>query len=69
MKINAPESYFGKKIKVVATDGQEIVGELYGYDYDYDDEGNEVLEIDVENDRGLLIGLTEAEIKSIEVID
>lgn len=69
MKINAPESYFGKKIKVIATDGQEIVGELYGYDYDYDDEGNEVLEIDVENDRGLLIGLTEAEIKSIEVID
>lgn len=69
MKINAPESYFGKKIKVIATDGQEIVGELYGYDYDYDDEGNEVLEIDVENDRGLLIGLTEDEIKSIEVID
>lgn len=69
MKINAPESYFGEKIKVIATDGQEIVGELYGYDYDYDDDGNEVLEIDVENDRGLLIGLTEAEIKSIEVID
>lgn len=69
MRINAPESYFGKKIKVIATDGQEIIGELYGYDYDYDDEGNKVLEIDVENDRGFLIGLTEAEIKSIEVID
>lgn len=68
MRINAPESYFGKKIKVIATDGQEIIGELYGYDYDYDDEGNKVLEIDVENDRGFLIGLTEAEIKSIEVI-
>ena len=35
MRINAPENYFGKKIKVIATDGQEIIGELYGYNYDY----------------------------------
>lgn len=69
MRINAPENYFGKKIKVIATDGQEIIGELYGYNYDYDDDGNAFVEIDVENAQGFLIGLDESEIKSIEAID
>ncbi len=69
MRINAPENYFGKKIKVIATDGQEIIGELYGYNYNYDDDGNAFVEIDVENDQGFLIGLDESEIKSIEVTE
>lgn len=69
MRINAPENYFGKKIKVIATDGQEIIGELYGYNYNYDDDGNAFVEIDVENAQGFLIGLDESEIKSIEVTE
>ena len=69
MRINAPENYFGKKIKVIATDGQEIIGELYGYNYNYDDYGNAFVEIDVENAQGFLIGLDESEIKSIEVTE
>lgn len=68
MKINEPEIYFGKKIKVLSTSGRETVGELFGYDYDYDDDGNEFLELDVENERGFLIGFVEGEIESIEVL-
>ena len=37
MKIKNPEAYFHKKIKVISPDGQELIGELYGYDYDYAD--------------------------------
>ena len=69
MRINAPENYFGKKIKVIATDGQEIIGELYGYNYNYDDYGNAFVEIHVKNAQGFLIGLDESEIKSIEVTE
>lgn len=69
MRIDDPEIYFDKKIKVVSPDGTVTVGELYGYDYDYDDDGNEFLEFDVENEQGLLIGFTKDEIESIEVID
>ena len=67
MKINDPEIYFGKKIKVFSG-GIVTVGELFGYDYDYDDDGNEFLELDVENERGFLIGFVEGEIESIEVL-
>ncbi len=68
MRIDDPEIYFDKKFKVVSPDGTMTVGELYGYDYDYDDDGNEFLEFDVENEQGLLIGFTEDEIESIEVL-
>lgn len=44
------------------------MGELYGYDYDFDDDGNEFLEFDVENENGLLIGFTEDEINRIEIV-
>lgn len=68
MNIPEPEIYFGKKIKVISVRGRETVGELYGYDYDFDDDGNEYLEFDVENENGLLIGFTEDEIDRIEVL-
>ena len=55
MIIENPEIYFGKKIKVFSTSGRTTIGELYGYDYDFDDDGNEFLEFDVENENGLLI--------------
>lgn len=68
MKIPEPEIYFYKKIKVYSDD-TVTVGELYGYDYDFDDDGNEYLEFDVENENGLLIGFTEDEIDRIEVLN
>lgn len=67
MKIPEPEIYFNKRIKVYS--GNTItIGELYGYDYDFDDDNNEYLELDVENEDGLLIGFTEGEIDRIEVL-
>lgn len=68
MIIENPEIYFGKKIKVFSTSGRMTIGELYGYDYDLDDDGNEFLEFDVENENGLLIGFTEDEIERIDII-
>lgn len=67
MKIPDPDIYFHKKIKVYS-EGTVTVGKLYGYDYDFDDNGNEFLEFDVENEDGLLIGFTEGEIDRIEVL-
>lgn len=69
MTIEDPERYFGKKIQVFSPDGKITVGELYGYDYDFDDDGNEFLEFDVENENGLLIGFTEDEIERIEIVE
>lgn len=68
MKIPDPDIYFHKKIKVYSGD-IVTVGELYGYDYDFDDDGNEYLEFDVENEDGLLIDFTEDEIDRIEVLN
>lgn len=68
MIIENPEIYFGKIIKVYSTSGRITRGELYGYDYDFDDDGNEFLEFDVENENGLLIGFTEDEINRIEIV-
>lgn len=68
MKIEDPEIYFGKKIKVTSTDGTVLTGELYGYDYDIDDDGNEFLEFDVEVESGAIVSYTEDEIANIEVL-
>lgn len=68
MNIPAPDIYFGKKIKVYSPDGTITVGELYGYDYDYDDDGKEFLEFDVEQENGILVEFTEDEIERIEII-
>lgn len=69
MKIPDPEIYFGKKIKVILVDAPPIVGELYGFDYDIDDDNNEYLEFDVENENGLVASLVEEDIESIEVLN
>jgi len=68
MNIPAPDIYFGKKIKVYATDGDVTVGNFFGFSYDYDDDDNEVLDFDVMREDGFLIGFTEDEIDRIEVI-
>lgn len=69
MKIDNPDVYFGKKIKVVSYRGVTNIGELYGYNYDFDDNENEFLEFDVEVGNGRIVSYTENEIESIEVID
>lgn len=68
MRIEDPEIYFGKKIKVTSTDGTVLTGELYGYDYDIDDGRNEFLEFDVEVEGGAVVSYTEDEIANIEVL-
>lgn len=68
MKIENPDIYFGKKIKVFS-EGIITIGWLYGYDYDFDDDGNEYLEFDVKREDGVYIGFTEAEIDKIEFVE
>lgn len=68
MKIPDPDIYFGKKMKVFSIGGIITVGSFFGYNFDYDDEGNEFVEFDVEREDGFLIGFTEDEIDRIEVI-
>lgn len=68
MNIPAPNIYFGKRIKVFSTSGKVTVGELFGFDYDYDDAGAEFLEFDVAREDGFLISFTEDEIERIEII-
>lgn len=69
MKIPDPDIYFGKKIKVFSVNGIVTVGEFFGYNYDYDDDGNEFVEFDVEREDGFLIGFTEDEVERIEIVD
>lgn len=68
MKIDNPDVYFGKKIKVVSYKGVANIGKLYGYNYDFDDNENEFLEFDVEVENGRIVSYTESEIESIEVL-
>lgn len=68
MKIPDPEFYFGKKIKITSPDGHVLIGELYGFDYDIDDNDVEYLEFDVEAENGLIASYTEDEIESLEIL-
>lgn len=68
VKIPDPEIYFGKKIRVYSVGGSVTVGELYGYDYDFDDDGKEYLEFDVDDENGIGYSFTEDKIERIEVI-
>lgn len=67
MRIEDPKIYFGKKIRVIGTDGSITTGELYGYDYDFDDDDNEFLEFDVNDENGIGYSFTEDEIERIEI--
>ncbi|MBM6936917.1 hypothetical protein H7U37_00020 [Pseudoflavonifractor phocaeensis] len=68
MKIKYPDDYFGKKLRIHDVDGNIYTGELYGYNFDYDDAGNQFAEIDLET-ASHIIGFTEMEIAHIEVLD
>lgn len=69
MKIPDPDIYFGKKLRVHSSSGIITVGSFFGYNYDYDDDGNEFVEFDVERNDGFLIGFTEDEVERIEIVD
>lgn len=68
MKIEDPDLYIGKRIRVSTSDGD--VGEylLFGYGYDFDDNDVEHFEVDLLDEYGRLICLTEEEITAIEIM-
>jgi hypothetical protein len=69
MKIDDPDVYQGKLVKVYSTDGGITVGDFLGYNYDYDDEGNELVEFDVDETKtGYCIGFSENEVERMEII-
>ena len=68
MKIPYPDIYLGKKIRVHCMDGKVFTGDFYGYNFDYDDDGNEFAEIDIEITSSYGVGFTEMEIKRIEIL-
>lgn len=69
MKIPDPEIYVGKILRVYSPDGIITEGPFAGYDYDFDDDGNEFLEFDVDDaSTGIGYSFTEDEIERIEVI-
>lgn len=69
MKIDDPDIYFGKRIKIKSTSGRATTGKLYGYSYDYDDDENELLEIVVKCENGFYVEFSENEITKIEIIE
>lgn len=69
MKIPDPDIYFGKTIKVFSVNNIVTTGDFFGYNYDYDDDGNEFVEFDVEREDGFLIGFTEDEVERIEIVN
>lgn len=68
MRLLYPEIYFGKMIRVYSKDGDITEGAFDGFSYDYDDDGNEYTEFDIENDDGLTIGFDDYEVDRIEII-
>lgn len=79
MKILDPDIYTGKKIKICDIHGDVYAGTFYGWDWDYfeDDveygnkynDGQEHMEINwIDEKTGLLFGIVEEEIESIEIL-
>lgn len=68
MKIKYPDDYLGKKLLIHDVEGNIYTGELYGYNFDYDDAGNQFVEIDLETSSHI-IGFTEMEIAHIGVLN
>lgn len=69
MKMPDPDIYFGKNIKVFSVNGIVTIGDFFGYNYDYGDNGNEFIEFGVEREDGFLIEFTEDEVERIEIVD
>ena len=68
MKINHPERYVGKRVRVVSLQGTATAGQFIGYNYDYDDNGNEFVEFDIDADFGIGYVFSEHGVENIEII-
>lgn len=69
MKLN--RSLEGKRVRIIDTDNEAFEGYVFNYVYPEDNDPVEIAEIDIEDcpqRPGQLIGFTENEIQSIEVI-
>lgn len=65
------DDYFGKTLAVYTKDGC-TVGKFYGYNYDYDDNGEEFVEFDLLPTDGPVsygFGFDEREVQEIKVLD
>lgn len=63
------ENNLNKRLLVSFADGSVIECAFYGFSYDYDEFGNETLELDFERTTDkVLFGTTPAEIESVNVI-
>lgn len=69
MRIEHPDEYFDKKIKINFLDGDYRVGFIDGYSFDYDDDGNIFSEVTFQCDDGQWIGVEDRELASIEVLE
>lgn len=62
------ESNYGEPLRLVFVDGGEGKYLFDGYSYDFDEDGNEFLELDFERlIDGLYICVTPAELQSVEL--
>ncbi len=68
MKVPNPDMYFGKILRIYSGIGNVTEGPFMGYNYDYDDDGNEFLEFDMSTYSGIGYSFTEDEIERIEII-
>lgn len=68
MKIPEPYDYCGKRVRIHTVDGDYCTGTFFGYNYDYDDNGEIFLEFDIETEKGLYYGFAEDEVDHIEVV-
>lgn len=62
------EELFDKRVKVHTNDGANTEGVFYGYNYDYDDDGKEIVEFDLLLDNGLMCGFSDFEVDYLEII-
>lgn len=64
------EENYGKKLRVVFVGGNAMNCIFDGYNYDYDDNDNEIVELTFRNtDNGLYVGATPEEMVSVELIN
>ncbi|MCD7712052.1 MAG: hypothetical protein LUH59_03150 [Firmicutes bacterium] len=69
MRIEYPDEYFDKKMKIFFLDGHSRIGVIEGYSFDYDDDGNIFSEVTFRREDGQRIEVEDRELASIEVLD
>lgn len=67
--LNFLDEHWRKNMRVFFADGTTADCKFYGYNYDYDDDGNEIMELDFERlSDGALLGGTISEILKLEIL-